>query len=785
MNSDTCLFLECRSGLAGVFTVYAEAFRPQYSRIQGFLATLAEAISRPPLLHEFRITPFSLGAALSHGISETMSLDFFWRHCYGVRAIDGSETELFKQLKHFLISCFRRYNLARVVIEGEATFLLCKDESIAQIFSSDSIILSLLASPQVEHRVFSWEGEVKSFPFLVAKSRSVSKVLCERCVLLGYPLCQQYDYESDTSLRSTNICLHSQTRPRSYQVDAVEAATKEGVLNSGCLLLPCGAGKTLVGIMLLCKVKKPTLIVCAGSVSVDQWKNQIMDYATYDSIHEVETKKRGSNSMTTRISCITGKQKDDVTDETDIVITTYSMLVSAFKQFRKKTDPFRDAPVSTRSRKRKADPKENLFSSFGLLLLDEVHVIPADAFRESISFLDAKAAIGLTATYVREDRKILDLFHLVGPKLYDVSMESLVRMGFLANVECIEVHTPMTREFGLEYMDQSGRRSSAGRLPIMVLLAASNPHKMMCVHDLVARHVAAGAKILVFCDHILLLQEYAAMLQAPVVYGGTQLKERLMIFSDFQTTSKVNVICISRVGDVSVNLPSANVVIQVSSHGGSRRQEAQRLGRILRPKDSAAGKGETQAWFYSIVSTDTLEMQYAAHRTAFLVDQGYATRLIEYVPPDRSPAVSPSEDKGAPETVIVGDDRSIKREELHQALTTTKLVGSSLDKAEKLMNCMSPEYQLHLLAKIVSKWELEYQRDAAVLGDEVAPASDDERIEGNDDDVVLSSTRTLASIKNEWSGNSAAQVEYHGASSSSLSLQQLVGVDDAFVYYEL
>eukprot|EP00796_Vickermania_ingenoplastis_P002014 gene2014-1205_t len=747
-SSGPCLFLESRAETLGFFTIYAEAFRPKYKTIRNLLSLLAEAVARPPLLHEYRLTPFSIGAAISNGVTEKEAVAFFASNCYGMTRDDGRETALFDQLKNFLHACISRYDLARVVIEGEKTVLVSKNETILRFLVEDRVILALLESPEIHHSIFSWDGEDRSFPYVIGKSRAVSKVLCERCVALGYPLWQQYDFDSDRLLRTTNVSLHPQTRPRSYQVEAVEAATKEGVLNSGCLLLPCGAGKTLVGIMLLCKVKKPTLIVCAGSVSVDQWKNQILEYAVLDSpcespIQQRKVLRRGAD----RIACLTGKQKDEISDETDIVLTTYSMLVSAFKLENRREGP-RDNVNTYAGRKRKANPKEKLFIPYGLVILDEVHVIPADAFRESLSFIDAKSTIGLTATFVREDRKILDLFHLVGPKLYDISMESLVNLGFLARVQCIEVHTPMSKEFGVEYMEQSMRTSSTGRIPILVILAASNPNKMLCVQDLVTRHVAAGAKILVFCDHLLLLEEYGSMLGAPVICGNTQIKDRLMIFSDFQSTSKVNVVCISRVGDVSVNLPSANVVIQVSSHGGSRRQEAQRLGRILRPKEKSSDKHKTQAWFYSIVSTDTLEMHYAAHRTAFLVDQGYCTRIMEFIPKceENSGLLPASVIKGS-----VGDIQSIKQEELVNSLLSSRLVARS-DSGERFKRYMTIDYRLQLLAKVVSKWEIEYQKyqRGKIISESSSPVRDHDTSAGDVETRVISLDRTLEDIKREY-----------------------------------
>ncbi|KAG8346276.1 hypothetical protein TRVL_02892 [Trypanosoma vivax] len=604
------------------------------------------------------------------------------------------------------------------------------------------------------------------------------------------------------SIRSINIMLKTQTKPRPYQIDAVDAAVSDGFLRSGCIVLPCGAGKTLVGIMLLCKVKKPTLILCAGSVSVEQWKNQILEFSTLGCSLGNDENRSSSGSGTAsgrqrtriegvaRISCLTAKQKDDITDDTDIVLTTYNMLVTAHKaQARYHAEHCKVAVDTQRKRGRRSNPKERLFQPYGLLIMDEVHVMPAETYKESLGFINAKGVIGLTATYVREDAKIRDLFHLVGPKLFDVSWETLASSGYLANVTCVEILTPLTRQFSLEYMERSSSDSTGAhrRIPLLVMLAAANPNKMLCVMELIRRHLAESSKILVFCDHIALLKEYSKVLNAPVICGETPHRERLMIFSDFQSTSKVNVICISRVGDVSVNLPSANVVVQVSSHGGSRRQEAQRLGRILRPKAVASNGRATDAWFYTVISTDTLEMVYAAHRTAFLVDQGYTCRVMEFDPNDESSALDTTASDAATGAISeakeeMGDVASIKQEKLRNFFSQSKL---RRDTATPVLmgsiDVRSLDYQLDLLSRVVSSWELEYHGQMQQRGeaDDVKP---DMLLEHQEDTVGQVDDDPLA-IKRELAARGTGS--YVRVTHNPKPLQDLVGVNDDFIYHEL
>ncbi|CCW60273.1 unnamed protein product [Phytomonas sp. EM1] len=829
-----CLFLRSHVETAGYISIIAESFRPNYANVQRMLASLAEPVSRPLLIHEYRLTPFSLGTAVSNGLRSDDAMNFMQTNVYELGNRDSPE---YGSVKNFIEMCMQRYNLARIVVEQDQAMVQCKNMETSEMLLQDSVIRSLAAKPvEVQRGTFTWGDDTDTFLYFRLQSRAVCKAVAARCVIIGIPIQQQYEFEPDLSVRSANINLRPQTKPRSYQVEALEAATTGGILNSGCLLLPCGAGKTLLGIMVMCKVKKPTLVVCAGSVSVEQWKNQIMEYASFESPLDASTLPMDATSRSTaqvndaartgtsRIACFTGKQKDEITEDTDVVITTYSMLVSAHKVYARRAAQKRilcndsDTQEAYKSRKgvqHRNSMKEKLFSPYGLLILDEVHMIPADAFRESLSFVDAKGVIGLTATYVREDRKILDLFYLVGPKLYDVSMETLAEQGYLAKVNCFEVHTPMTREFGIEYMERSAqttRLQKTGKAFVLVMLAAANPNKMLCVRELVSRHLDSGSKILVFCDHIMLLYEYGKLLGAPVISGKTQHRERLMIFSDFQITSKVNVICVSRVGDVSVNLPSANVVIQVSSHGGSRRQEAQRLGRILRPKERTASSKAGEAWFYSIISMDTLEMGHAAHRTAFLVDQGYACRIMAYDPQARAPREPKKEGQGCEQDTadtttrsgakpikddLVGDIASIKQESLHEILVRPSRrephglapTNSRLHSGTEV-NILS--YQLQLLSKVVSSWELEYQkmsrkrkRDEAV--DSTGDGESRDHSLGDDDVVVVDAeARSYKAIKKEWNDRcGVSKAAFSDKGTTKVFINELIGVDDGFVYHEL
>ena len=262
---------------------------------------------------------------------------------------------------------------------------------------------------------------------------------------------------------------------------------------------------------------------------------------------------------------------------------------------------------------------------WGLLLMDEVHVVPAKMFRRVISQVKAHCRLGLTATLVREDDLISDLNFLIGPKLYEANWMDLTAQGYLANVQCVEIWCPMTGPFMKEYLMASNAR-------LKQLMYVMNPSKLRATEYLMRFHEARGDKIIVFSDLVYSLKLYAEMLKRPLIYGETPERERQAILGTFRATDALRTICISKVGDTSIDLPEANVVIQVSSHFGSRRQEAQRLGRILRPKSYTQQDGSNRssfnAFFYTLVSSDTQEMFYSAKRQQYLIDQGYTYQIV-------------------------------------------------------------------------------------------------------------------------------------------------------------
>ncbi|KAL0329829.1 UNVERIFIED_CONTAM: General transcription and DNA repair factor IIH helicase subunit XPB1 [Sesamum radiatum] len=444
------------------------------------------------------------------------------------------------------------------------------------------------------------EKETHSFEIDPAQVENVK----QRCLpnALNYPMLEEYDFRNDTINPDLDMELKPHAQPRPYQEKSLSKMFGNGRARSGIIVLPCGAGKSLVGVSAASRIKKSCLCLATNAVSVDQWAFQFKLWST---IKEEQ------------ICRFTSDSKERFRGNAGVVVTTYNMIAFGGKRSEEAEKIIEDI----RNRE------------WGLLLMDEVHVVPAHMFRKVISLTKSHCKLGLTATLVREDERITDLNFLIGPKLYEANWLDLVKGGFIANVQCAEVWCPMTKEFFAEYLKKENSKKKQA-------LYVMNPNKFRACEFLIRFHERErGDKIIVFADNLFALTEYAMKLRKPMIYGATSHPERTKILEAFKTSRDVNTIFLSKVGDNSIDIPEANVIIQISSHAGSRRQEAQRLGRILRAKGKhqdrmAGGKEEYNAFFYSLVSTDTQEMYYSTKRQQFLIDQGYSFKVITSLPPD-------------------------------------------------------------------------------------------------------------------------------------------------------
>lgn len=609
-------------------TITLESFSPLAPQAQDFLTTIAEPLSRPTHLHEYRLTGNSLYAAVSVGLLPADIINFLDRL---------SKTPLPESIKQFITDFTKSYGKIKVVLKHNRFYVestdpimlqkLLQDEDISKWRIQNSEGITQQAAPQMGGLVIPGTkdaaavmqageqkiadkpnnasngsndifgslrededdeepAQVHSFEIPTDAVESVKA----RCQYMGCPALEEYDFRNDEVNPTLDIDLKPNARIRSYQEKSLSKMFGNGRAKSGIIVLPCGAGKTLVGITAACTIKKATMVLCTSSMSVVQWRNEFI---------------RWSNIDPGDIAIFTSDHKEKFRRSTGIIVSTYSMV------------------SQTRARSHDAQKMMDWIQQmeWGLMILDEVHVVPASMFRKVTSAIGAQSKLGLTATLLREDDKIKDLNFLIGPKLYEANWMELAEQGHIAKVQCAEVWCPMTTEFYSEYMREKSRKAA--------LLYIMNPRKFQACQYLIDYHEKRGDKVIVFSDNVYALERYALKLNKAYIYGGTPQNERLRILENFQHNEQVNTIFLSKIGDTSLDLPEATCLIQISSHYGSRRQEAQRLGRILRAK--RRNDEGFNAFFYSLVSKDTDEMYYSSKRQAFLVDQGYAFKVITHL----------------------------------------------------------------------------------------------------------------------------------------------------------
>ena len=566
-----------------------ETFSGILEEIQDFLVTISEPVARTQLIHEYILTPYALYAAVTSGI-EAFEIIHILKTL--------SKNKLPKIALKMISLCTNLYRKLHLILYKNLYYIYSSENSFIKIILGDKIL-----------KRFQFTITTTYFNFLKIKTNTLNKKspnnnfllkselilsICptknnielfrRRCVKLDCPLLEEYDFVNDSLLKEINMDLVSSTKIRSYQEKALTKMFYKGRARSGVIVLPCGAGKTIVGITISSILKKPALVICNSTVSVDQWRKQFLKWSNVS-----ESKIR---------SFIAGNFSTSESIKSEIIVTTYSMI--SFGGRRAKLSASLLSEIKERE--------------WGIVILDEVHVVPANVFRKVLGAVKTHCKLGLTATLLREDRKVGDIGFLIGPKLYEANWLDLEKAGYLAKACCAEICCSMPSKFYGRYLSESSS--------IRQILCALNPNKARICDFLIRYHEARGDRILVFSDNVFALRSYATKMMRSFIYGATGSVERMRILKNFQDYQG-QTLFISRIGDTSIDLPEANVIIQISSHYGSRRQEAQRLGRILRPKFRAQ-----KAFFYSLVSSNTEEMFYATKRQQFLVSQGYDFKSI-------------------------------------------------------------------------------------------------------------------------------------------------------------
>ncbi|TYP72677.1 DNA repair helicase XPB [Paenibacillus methanolicus] len=532
----------------------AEAARQSLSRF-------ADLTKRPGHVHTYRITPLSLWNAAVAGMSADEVIGELGRYnCY----------ELPQKVTSHIRTLMGRYGQLKL-IRGEDGLLRLRGE--------EKLMEQLMAIPYLAGMLNeSGDGERIASP-------EMRGALKQELTRIGYPVIDLAGYRHGESL---NVQMREVTRGgkafglRDYQKRAVDMFYCEERMDggSGVLVLPCGAGKTLIGIGALSRLHCDTLILTSNVTSVKQWRQELLDKTTLGDEH---------------IGEYAGKAKE----VKPVTIATYQILTHR----KQKTDEFEHMRLFNER-------------NWGLIIYDEVHLLPAPVFRMTAD-LQATRRLGLTATLVREDGRETDVFSLIGPKRYDMPWKALEEQRWIAEVTCSEIRLPLPDGERSTYEEAAGVEK--------LRIAAENKAKTEAVSRLLERH--RGKPALVIGQYLRQLHEIGERLNAPVLSGELPHAERERLYAGFKS-GDIPVLVVSKVANFAVDLPDAAVAIQVSGSYGSRQEEAQRIGRILRPKT-----GENAAWFYTLVTDGTKETQFARRRQLFLLEQGYQYEVTKWEKP--------------------------------------------------------------------------------------------------------------------------------------------------------
>jgi DNA excision repair protein ERCC-3 len=539
-------------------TILLEAQHPLFAEVRQALSGFAELIKSPEYIHTYRITPLSLWNAAAGGLTAEQVTGVLSTYSkYGVPPSIVREID----------ETMGRYGLIRLEKDGDHLLLTGDDPLLLAELTGYKAVDALL-----EEQTGPAVWRVKPY------ARGLIK---QELIRLGYPV---QDVAGYTSGEACPVALREVTaggRPfalRPYQQEAVDAFHAAGAATggSGVLVLPCGAGKTVIGLGAICQLQTATLILTTNTTSVRQWIAELLDKTDLDP---------------SQIGEYTGERKE----VKPITVATYQILT-----YRSKAD--------------ESFPHMSLFSEreWGLIVYDEVHLLPAPVFRVT-SGIQATRRLGLTATLVREDGREEDVFTLIGPKKYEMPWKALEEQGWIAEAHCREIRLPFEAN-GREAYARAGARQK-------YRIAAENPRKLEVVRRLLERH--ADDRVLIIGQYVGQLQQLAAALNLPLITGKVSEKEREALYRQFKR-GEITRLAVSKVANFAVDLPDANVAIQISGTFGSRQEEAQRLGRILRPKER-----DNAAHFYTLVTRDTREQEFALHRQLFLVEQGYHYDVIE------------------------------------------------------------------------------------------------------------------------------------------------------------
>lgn len=530
-------------------TCLLEISHPQADAARAALSPFAELEKAPEHVHTYRITPLALWNARAAGFDAEQVVDVLETYSkFPVPQsllVDTAET----------MSRYGRLRLQNHPTQG--LILETTERTVLEEVSRHRTIAGMLGA-RIDDDTFSVPPSERGR-------------LKQELLKVGWPV---EDLAGYVDGEAHPISLSTETvdwQLRDYQSYATESFWEGG---SGIVVLPCGAGKTMVGAATMAKAQATTLILVTSTIAGRQWRDELI---------------RRTSLQPAEIGEYSGEKKEIK----PVTIATYQVV----------------------TRKTKGEYRAlELFDSrdWGLIIYDEVHLLPAPVFRMSAD-LQSRRRLGLTATLIREDGREGDVFSLIGPKRYDAPWKELESQGFIATAECIEVRADMPSSEKMEYATASSKDRYR--------LAACSQVKFQVVDKILNKH--SGKQTLLIGAYLDQLQTLARRTGAPLIDGRTSAAKREKLFAQFRT-GEITTLVVSKVANFSIDLPDTAVVVQVSGTFGSRQEEAQRLGRLLRPKST----GEI-AYFYTVVTRDTVDATFALHRQRFLAEQGYAYRLVD------------------------------------------------------------------------------------------------------------------------------------------------------------
>jgi DNA excision repair protein ERCC-3 len=537
-------------------SVLLEVHAPRAAEARAALAPFAELVKCPEHVHTYRLTPLSIWNARAAGLAAEQMVEALRGHARYVVP---------PNVEQEICELAARYGRVVIARDGDALRCRCLDQMTAERLAQDPE-----AGPYLTDRIDATTFRVDP---------AVRGVLKQALVGAGYPA---EDLAGYVAGEPVGVSLRERAASgaafvvRDYQRQAAEAFYLGGSERggSGVIVLPCGAGKTIVGLAAMELVGQTALVLTTSLTAVKQWRRELLDKTTLEPADIAE---------------YTGEQKHTG----PVTLTTYQIL-------------------SWRANRESEFPHLELFRAraWGLIVYDEVHLLPAPVFRATAD-LQARRRLGLTATLVREDGRAGDVFALIGPKRFDVPWKDLEQQAWIATATCVEIRVPMSAERRMAYALAERR----GQFRV----AAENPAKLGHLRDILSHY--PDGRVLVIGEYLDQVEAIAKEIRAPLVTGKTGPPERERVYEQFRR-GDLRRIVLSKVGNFAVDLPDADVLIQVSGAFGSRQEEAQRLGRILRPKRDGRA-----AHFFTLVSRDTREEEFAHHRKLFLTEQGYSYRV--------------------------------------------------------------------------------------------------------------------------------------------------------------